>query len=312
MIDITPLDVRNKRGDFKRILRGYDPQEVDVFLELVAERLEAMVRESLQYRERSDTLERQVRSQSGREQAVQEALVTAQELRADIQAQAQREADHVVKEAETEARRLAAEAEAEVRKQVRDAERKLELGRDALEEMERRRKRFLKAFRQLLEREIDVVEVEEERAPLEDRPIDLNLGGGRFSAHEADAAPAEELDEDVAAPAEALDDDVEEDVFDDGEEPETPSLDAPVDELSAAFEDASATDESAEDDGGDEGDGADDGGDEGDGADDDNETAQADAFASDGSTFGSDDSDAESDETLSLSFEAEESDEDDR
>ena len=35
MIDLTPLDVRNKRGDFKKLLRGYDPQEVDVFLELV-------------------------------------------------------------------------------------------------------------------------------------------------------------------------------------------------------------------------------------------------------------------------------------
>ena len=43
MIDMTPLDVRNKRGDFKKIMRGYDPQEVDIFLELVAERLEALV-----------------------------------------------------------------------------------------------------------------------------------------------------------------------------------------------------------------------------------------------------------------------------
>ena len=41
MIDLTPLDVRSKRGDFRRILRGYEPQEVDTFLELVAERLPA-------------------------------------------------------------------------------------------------------------------------------------------------------------------------------------------------------------------------------------------------------------------------------
>ena len=39
MIDLTPLDVRNKRGDFKKLMRGYDPQEVDVFLEIVADRL---------------------------------------------------------------------------------------------------------------------------------------------------------------------------------------------------------------------------------------------------------------------------------
>ena len=32
MIDLTPLDVRKKRGDFRKMLRGYDPQEVDSFL----------------------------------------------------------------------------------------------------------------------------------------------------------------------------------------------------------------------------------------------------------------------------------------
>ena len=40
MIDLTPLDVRNKRGDFKKVMRGYDPQEVDVLLEIAADRLE--------------------------------------------------------------------------------------------------------------------------------------------------------------------------------------------------------------------------------------------------------------------------------
>ena len=209
MIDLTPLDVRNKRGDFKKLMRGYDPQEVDVFLEIAAERLEELVRDNIVLRERSESLERQVGAQTGREQAVQEALVTAQELRADIHSQAQREADHLVKESETEARRLAAEAEANVRNLIRDAERRLELGRDALEEMERHRTRFLKAFRQLLERELDLVDVEDERAPLEDRPIDLDLGGGRFSssaveevsaAMEAEESADREIEEAAAEP----------------------------------------------------------------------------------------------------------------
>lgn len=198
MIDLTPLDVRNKRGDFKKLMRGYDPQEVDVFLEIAAERLEELVRENIVLRERSERLELQVGAQSDREQAVQEALVTAQELRADIHTQAQREADLLVRESETEARRIATEAEAKVRNLLRDAERRLELGRDALEEMERRRTRFLKAFRQLLERQLDVVDVEDERAPLEDQPLDLDLGGGRFSVDaqidEPDSERAAELE----------------------------------------------------------------------------------------------------------------------
>jgi DivIVA domain-containing protein len=115
MIDLTPLDVRNKRGDFKKLMRGYDPQEVDVFLELAAERLEMLTRENIALRERSQILQQQVNSQTGRENAVQEALVTAQELRADIRGQAQRESENLLKEAETEGRRLVAEAEAEAR-----------------------------------------------------------------------------------------------------------------------------------------------------------------------------------------------------
>lgn len=222
MIDLTPLDVRNKRGDFKKILRGYDPQEVDVFLELVSERLETLVREVLQLRERSEALSQQVTSQSGREKAVQEALVTAQEFRSEIRSQAQREADLIVQEAQAEGRRQRAEAEAEVRMMLRDAERRLEQGKDALEEMERRRNRFLKAFRQLLEREIDVVEVEEGRPPLEDRPIDLDLGGGRHRTVGSAATPvAEEVLADISELA--PDDD-------------RPPLDAPIDQLAARYD----------------------------------------------------------------------------
>ena len=71
MIDLTPLDVRNKRGDFKKLMRGYDPQEVDVFLEIVAERLEMLTRENMALKERTSALQSQVSSQTDREQAVQ-------------------------------------------------------------------------------------------------------------------------------------------------------------------------------------------------------------------------------------------------
>jgi cell division initiation protein len=190
MIDMTPLDVRNKRRDFKRIMRGYDPTEVDVFLELVAERLEALFRENLQLRERTQTLQDQVSQQAEREHAVQEALVTAQGLRADIQAQSRREAEHVMKEAEGESRRHIADAEAEarrimtdteaqVREQVRGIERRVENADVTMEELERRRARFLREMSGLLNREMDVVRVEQNRAPFEERASDLDLGSRR-------------------------------------------------------------------------------------------------------------------------------------
>ena len=222
MIDLTPLDVRNKRGDFKKLMRGYDPQEVDVFLEFVAERLEMLTRENIGLRERSETLQLQVNSQTGREQAVQEALVTAQELRADIRGQAQRESENILKEAEAQSRRVIAEAEAEARTKLRGAERRLEQLTDALEDIERRRARFLREFRQLLERELDVVQVEEDRKPLEERTIDLDLGskwGGEPPVAAALGDPGEAR---VRPPTTEG----------------VPSPDAPVDELAAAYRSA--------------------------------------------------------------------------
>jgi DivIVA domain-containing protein len=179
MIDLTPLDVRKKRGDFRKMMRGYDPSEVDTFLELAAERLEELVKENLTLRERVDRLQEQVDSLSQRERAVNEALVTAQELRGEIKAQAQREAELLKKEAQSEGRRLLA-----------DADREVEQRRGALSDLERRRIRFLGVFRQLLERELDALAVEEGRAPLEDMPVDLELRGGRGPREQVDTGHA--------------------------------------------------------------------------------------------------------------------------
>jgi len=182
MIDLTPLDIRKKREDFRKALRGYDPEEVDTFLTLVSERLEELVKENLTFRERVDRLQEQVSSQLDREHAVQEALVTAQKLRDDIQGQAQREAVDIRTGGEREADLVRRKAEFEAKEIVGEARRQFEERREALDELERRRIRFLRSFRALLEREMDVVEVEESRAPLQDVPLNLDFrrGGSDF------------------------------------------------------------------------------------------------------------------------------------
>ena len=176
MIDIAPLDVRKKQGDFAKAMRGYAPQEVDTFLELVAERLEELVKEVLTLRERTTQLQAQADAQTGRERAVQEALVTAQSLRDEIQDQARREAELFKREAKAHAERVLA-----------DAERGVEERRAVLDDLERKRARFLKSLRLLLERELDLIVVEEGRAPLGDTPVELELSGGQGDGDDLDA-----------------------------------------------------------------------------------------------------------------------------
>lgn len=178
MIDLTPLDVRKKKGDFrKKPLGGYDTEEVDAFLGLVEERLEELVRENLTLTERLVATDARIKALEGREQAVREALVSAQELRKEVQDQTQRDVQALEERARREIELRKREAEAAVEGRLREVESHLRERQQALEELERSRRKFLKAFRSLLERELDAVEVEEGRRPLEDVPLELQLKG---------------------------------------------------------------------------------------------------------------------------------------
>jgi cell division initiation protein len=165
MIDLTPLDVRKKVGDFKKALRGYDPEEVDGFLQLVSERLEELVKENLTLRERTERLQEQVVAHEGRESAVREALVMAQKLREDLTSQVEREVQ-IAKQG----------AEVEIRGQMNEAKLRLGVLGQALTDLERRRLRFLKNFKNMLQRELEAVEVEESRSPHVEAALDIELG----------------------------------------------------------------------------------------------------------------------------------------
>jgi DivIVA domain-containing protein len=217
MIDLTPLDVRKKKRDFTKALRGYEPKEVDHFLDTVAERLEEVVKMNLSLRERVEILTERLSGQEGRERAVQEALITAQSLKQNIEEQTKRDSEVILREAETAAESLRSEAEsyadalkreaesyadmvkreadvnaevirreaesraAEARRDIEVAsegvrenvKRLLQERRRELVELNRGRARFLKAFRNLLERELDVVEVAESNIPSEELDLDL-------------------------------------------------------------------------------------------------------------------------------------------
>lgn len=152
MIDLTPLDVRKKKGDFRRSVRGYDPELVDDFLDMVAERLEELVKQNVALTERAEHLQEQVASYREREKALNEALVTAQQLRSEAQAQADREAELVRREAQGQAERIIEEGQRSYRELVRD-----------IEALDARRRQFFRAFQAMIERFSADLELEESR-----------------------------------------------------------------------------------------------------------------------------------------------------
>lgn len=152
MIDLTPLDVRKKKGDFRRTVRGYDPELVDDFLDMVAERLEELVKQNVALTERAEHLQEQVASFREREKALNEALVTAQQLRTEAQAQADREVELIRREAQSQAERIVEEGQRSFRELTRE-----------VEALNARRRQFVGTFRMLLERYLADLELEESR-----------------------------------------------------------------------------------------------------------------------------------------------------
>ncbi|MDQ3387872.1 MAG: DivIVA domain-containing protein [Gemmatimonadota bacterium] len=152
MIDLTPLDVRKKKGDFARTMRGYDAARVDEFLDLAAERMEELVRENAALAARVEGLSESLADYRERERALNDALVSAQQLREDMREQAQREAELFMKEARAEGDRL-----------IEDARRQVGLAAEAMRRLQGQRTRFLRLFRALVERQLGEIEQEEER-----------------------------------------------------------------------------------------------------------------------------------------------------
>jgi len=152
MIDLTPLDVRKKKGDFRRVMRGYDPDSVDNFLDEVVARMEELVRENQANTGRVAQMTEAIADYRERERAMNEALVSAQQLREGMREQAQREADLVLREARAEGERI-----------VADAKRQVTFALEALRRVQAQRIRFLRLFRALVERQLGEIEQEEER-----------------------------------------------------------------------------------------------------------------------------------------------------
>jgi DivIVA domain-containing protein len=111
IFQVTAHDIRGQ--EFQRVMRGYDPNQVESFKQRMAEEFDRVLRERVALDERLKNLVEQLRQYRDRERAMNDALVAAQQLRVDIQAQAGREADLVLKEAQAEAARIIERAEAE-------------------------------------------------------------------------------------------------------------------------------------------------------------------------------------------------------
>jgi DivIVA domain-containing protein len=139
---LTPLDIR--RYDFgAKSFRGYDEKKVEDFRNQVAEELERLTRVNQELDSKARGFHEQLRAFRERDKALNEALVSAQQLRSEIREQAEREAQLILREARAEGERQL--------DSIRNDTRQLEADMIGLEKS---RRAFIGQLRQIAERQL--------------------------------------------------------------------------------------------------------------------------------------------------------------
>ena len=106
---LTARDIQNQQ--FSKKMRGYEPAEVELFLQSVAEEVERITLENGEMLEELGKLRSRVDELRKHERTLQETLISAQRMTEDMKARADHESELVVKEARIRADRMQHEAQ---------------------------------------------------------------------------------------------------------------------------------------------------------------------------------------------------------
>jgi cell division initiation protein len=203
-MDLTARDIHEK--EFHDAWRGYNQEEVDDFLDRVAEVLDRVQRENQALQTRVNELDQAVSASRDTEEMLKKTLVSAQQAAEEAIATAKAKASDLITEAEQRARRSIEEAdervqtaEAEARRKTLEAEREHERRRaeldaniERLQGLENELKNRIKGF---LDQQAQALQGLEIVGP----PPEI-LGPGM--AREAATAAGETPDDAAATPAE--------------------------------------------------------------------------------------------------------------
>jgi DivIVA domain-containing protein len=158
---LTPLDVR--RYDFETAVRGYKKESVEAFRDQVANELERLTRLNSDLDSKAKGFHEQLRAFRERDKALNDALISAQQLRAEIRDQADREAQLILREARAEGDRLVQAARDDIQRLANE-----------VESLERTRRSYLMQLRTLVERQLADIDAAAASAP----PLPAGFGGG--------------------------------------------------------------------------------------------------------------------------------------
>ncbi|WP_055667658.1 DivIVA domain-containing protein [Desnuesiella massiliensis] len=101
---LTPMDINNK--EFKKVLRGYDSEEVDEFLDKIVEDYEELFKENSVLKEKITAMNEKIEHYSKIESTIQNTLLLAQNAAEQAKFSAQKESEIIIKSANDNAQRI--------------------------------------------------------------------------------------------------------------------------------------------------------------------------------------------------------------
>lgn len=142
---LTPLDIQQQ--EFRRVFRGYDPHEVEAFLDLVKTAFEELVLENNNLRDELKRNQALLDEFREREKLIKETIMMSQKISEEIKLNAEKEAEAIIAQAKVKAQEIISSSHVrtmEIREEIK------ELKRQRLE-LESKLKSLLETHLKLLE-----------------------------------------------------------------------------------------------------------------------------------------------------------------
>jgi cell division initiation protein len=153
---IRPIDVRRK--EFKNSLRGYDANQVDDFLDAVADEFERAYTDNSRMREEISSLRERLQQFEELEGSIRAALVHAEQAADDLRRTSTREAEDLRQSASREADFMIREAQARAHQMLAETSARVERIQESYEVLQEAKRNFANDFRHLLKTYMDMME----------------------------------------------------------------------------------------------------------------------------------------------------------
>ena len=134
---ITPLDIENNRFS-KKTLNGYDPEEVDDFLDELTKDYSAIYKKANENDKEVDDLKMKLDHYNQIESTLQNTLLMAQSAADEVKNAAQKQAEQIIREAEGKAKERTENLDVQIadkRKELEDISKQLDVYKAKMESL---------------------------------------------------------------------------------------------------------------------------------------------------------------------------------